>query len=59
MQGEDQDYLIRPEETGGKRGIGLASAVLKRSEEITMKGRFADILPGAYDPLARDRGPGS
>src|SRR5579864_588234 len=53
VQGEDQDYLICPEEMGGKRGIGLASAALKRSEDISTKGRFADVLPGAYDPLAR------
>jgi predicted TIM-barrel fold metal-dependent hydrolase len=53
VPGEDQDYLICPDEMGGKRGIGLASAVLKENEEITMKGRFADVLPGAYDPLAR------
>ena len=53
IEGEDQDFLICPEEMGGKRGIGLASAVLKRSEDISMKGRFADVLPGGYDPLAR------
>src|SRR5579862_4951298 len=53
VDGEDQDYLICPEEMGGKRGIGLASAALKRSEDISMKGRFSDVLPGAYDPLAR------
>jgi uncharacterized protein len=53
VEGEDQDYLICPQEMGGKRGIGLASAVLKRSEDISMKGRFADVLPGGYDPLAR------
>ena len=53
IEGEDQDYLICPDEMGGKRGIGLASAALKKSEEISMKGRFSDVLPGAYDPSAR------
>jgi predicted TIM-barrel fold metal-dependent hydrolase len=53
IEGEDQDYLIVPEEMGGKRGIGLASGILQKDEEVSMKGRFADVLPGAYDPLAR------
>lgn len=53
VKGEDQDYLIVPEEMGGKRGIGLASAALVKNEDISMEGRFSDVLPGAYDPLVR------
>ncbi|MBO0728534.1 MAG: amidohydrolase [Acidimicrobiaceae bacterium] len=51
--GEDTDYLVVPEEMGGKRGIGLVSAALKKNEEISMNGRFAEVLPGGYDPAAR------
>ncbi len=53
-RGEDQDYLVCPEViAGGKRGIGTASAILKKSEDISMKARFDETLPGAYDPLVR------
>lgn len=56
VSGEDQDYFFCPEARAlvdGKNRIGIASAILKRSEDITPKGRFEDVLPGAYDPIAR------
>jgi uncharacterized protein len=53
IEDEDQDWRICPEEMGGKVGIGLASAALRKNEDISMSGRFADVLPGGYDPQAR------
>ena len=54
VEEEDQDYFVCPGALmGGKRGIGTSSTILKKSEDISMKERFANVLPGAYDPLAR------
>jgi hypothetical protein len=50
VEEEDQDYFVCPGALmGGKRGIGTSSTILKKSEDISMKERFANVLPGAYD----------
>jgi predicted TIM-barrel fold metal-dependent hydrolase len=56
VEDQEQDYFFCPEARvlpGGKNRVGMTSSVDKKDEEISAIGRFADILPGAYDPLAR------
>jgi uncharacterized protein len=49
----DQDYFFVAGSEREKAGIGMASAAVKKAEELSMAERWENVLPGAYDPFAR------
>jgi predicted TIM-barrel fold metal-dependent hydrolase len=52
---EDSDYFVSASSEMPKVGIGTASSAEKKPEEISMAERWANMLPGGYDPFARIR----
>jgi uncharacterized protein len=50
---EDSDYFVCVSSETPKVGIGTASSAEKKAEEISMTERWANVLPGGYDPFAR------